>query len=753
MAASTRSAVVAAAAASAAMIAFQVGGKATRDALFLSSFPLTMLPTMVIVSSIFSVLTVLYAVRRISRQGPWKFIPALFGGSTMLLLIEWALIGPAQPAVAVIVYLHFTILGALLISGFWSMVNERFDPRTAKRQIGRIGAAGTVGGVVGGLLAERTAVMFSIDTMLPVLAGLHLVATLMTRSLRASRPPRPAPVRPPAPVSTFEGLRLLGTVPYLRNLVALVVLCTVAEGLLDFVFKGSAAARFGNGEQLLRLFAAFYTGVSLLTFLVQGGMARVVLEKLGLAGTVGVLPSAVGVMGTGALLFPGLASAALARGSEAVFHNSLFRSGYELLFTPIQKEEKRATKTLIDVGSVRLGDIIGGGIVQASLLMAPAPAFQSLLFLAVVLSVVAVLVARTLRSGYRQALEKNLIAHGGRLEEELGAMTMEHATGLETVTGFDVNQLTTMDGLEITHEVVDEVPSGETPIPRNSARNSVSRELAEVDDLSAAILEVRSRDRQRVRAVLSQGPIAPALASHVIPLLAWDDVARQASDALRGIAPRIVGQLLDAMLDPEQEFTIRRRLPGILIAAPSQRTVEGLLYGLADKRFEVRYRSGRALAELHEHYPELSINAERVYEAVMSEVTVDRQIWESQRLLGEVEDRSDEPFLDDFLRERAGRSMEHVFTVLSLVLPGAPLKIAYRGLFTNDDNLRGTALEYLENALPDRIRLRLWPFLEDRRPRQATARDREEIIADLMRSNDSISLNLEEIRRRVSRDR
>ena len=747
MAASTRSAVVAAAAATAAKIAFQVGGKATRDALFLSSFPLTMLPTMVIASSILSVLTVLYAVRRISRQGPWRFIPGLFGASTLLLLAEWALIGPAQHVVAVIIYLHFTILGALLISGFWSMVNERFDPRTAKRQIGRIGAAGTVGGVIGGLLAERTAVMFSVDTMLPVLAALHLVATLATRSLRASRPARPTPLRPPETVSTLEGLRLLGTVPYLRNLVVLVVLCTVAEGLLDFVFKGSAAARYGNGEQLLRLFAAFYTGVSILTFLVQGGLARTVLERLGLAGTVGVLPTAVGVMGTGALFFPGLASAALARGSEAVFHNSLFRSGYELLFTPIQKEEKRATKTLIDVGSVRLGDIIGGGIVQASLLMAPAPAFQALLVLAVIVSVIAVVTARTLQTGYREALEKNLIAHGGRLDEELGSMTMEHATGLETVTGFDVSQITTLDGLDASHERPGE-RSGDAAVTRPSLRP-----LTTADELSGAILDLRSRDRQRVRAVLAGGPISPQLAAHVIPLLAWDEVARQAGDALRAIAPRIIGQLLDAMLDPEQEFTIRRRIPGILVAAPSQRTAEGLLYGLADKRFEVRYRSGRALAELHEHYPALTVDSDRVYEAVMGEVTVDRQIWESQRLLGELEDSSDTPFLDDFLRERAGRSMEHVFTVLSLVLPGAPLKIAYRGLFTNDDNLRGTALEYLENALPDRIRLRLWPFLEDRRPRQAAGRDREEIIADLMRSNDSISLNLEEIRRRVSRDR
>jgi hypothetical protein len=539
---------------------------------------------------------------------------------------------------------------------------------------------------------------------------------------------------------------LLGTVPYLRNLVLLVVLCTVAEGLLDFVFKGSAAARYGNGEQLLRLFAAFYTGVSLLTFVVQGGLARIVLERLGLAGTVGVLPSAVSVMGTGALLFPGLASAALARGSEAVFHNSLFRSGYELLFTPIQKEEKRATKTLIDVGSVRLGDIIGGGIVQASLLMAPAPAFQALLVLAVIVSLVAVVTARTLQTGYRQALEKNLIAHSGRLEEELGSMTMEHATGLETVTGFDVSQITTLDDLALRRKPPDDRP-GDAAVPRPSPH----RLLTAADD-SAVILDLRSRDRQRVRAVLTGGPIDPQLAGHVIPLLAWDEVARQAGDALRAIAPRIIGQLLDAMLDPEQDFTIRRRIPGILIAAPSQRTVEGLLYGLADKRFEVRYRSGRALADLHEHYPALTVHSDRVYEAVLSEVTVDRQIWESQRLLGELEDRSDTPFLDDFLRERAGRSMEHVFTVLSLVLPGAPLKIAFRGLFTNDDNLRGTALEYLENALPDRIRLRLWPFLEDRRPRQPAARDREEILADLMRSNDSISLNLEEIRRRISRD-
>jgi len=105
--------------------------------------------------------------------------------------------------------------------------------------------------------------------------------------------------------------------------------------------------------------------------------------------------------------------------------------------------------------------------------------------------------------------------------------------------------------------------------------------------------------------------------------------------------------------------------------------------------------------------------------------------------------------MDEFLRERAGRSMEHVFTMLSLVLPPTPLKIAYRGLFTDDDLLRGTALEYLENALPDNIRRRLWPFLEDRRTGGGAARAREDIIADLIASNQSIALNLEELRKKV----
>jgi hypothetical protein len=84
------------------------------------------------------------------------------------------------------------------------------------------------------------------------------------------------------------------------------------------------------------------------------------------------------------------------------------------------------------------------------------------------------------------------------------------------------------------------------------------------------------------------------------------------------------------------------------------------------------------------------------------------------------------------------------------VLPFEPLQISYRGLHTDDDKLRGTALEYLESVLPKAIREGLWPYLEEkRRPVDRNARPREEILADLMRSNQSIAISLEELRVRA----
>ena len=145
----------------------------------------------------------------------------------------------------------------------------------------------------------------------------------------------------------------------------------------------------------------------------------------------------------------------------------------------------------------------------------------------------------------------------------------------------------------------------------------------------------------------------------------------------------------------------------------------------------------------------MHFDREVVFARVGHEVTVDRRVWESHKLLDQLDEGGgDAPLVDEFLRKRTSRSLEHVFNILSLALPREPLKIAFRGLYTDDVNLRGTALEYLESILPGPIREGLWPFLEDDRREKGTDGSREKILADLMRSNQSIELNLAELKRK-----
>src|SRR4029078_245530 len=151
-----------------------------------------------------------------------------------------------------------------------------------------------------------------------------------------------------------------------------------------------------------------------------------------------------------------------------------------------------------------------------------------------------------------------------------------------------------------------------------------------------------------------------------------------------------------------------------------------------------------------EKNPRIRIDKERVFDVVRKEVAGGRPVWQSHRLLDSI-DPEQRSFVDEFLKDRAGQSLAHVFTLLSLVLPAAPLQISYRGLHTDDPKLRGTALEYLEGVLPQDLSQRLWPFLGRAQQGPRDVRARDEIRAHLLRSQESSMWNLEGLRKRVER--
>jgi AAA family ATP:ADP antiporter len=667
------------------MVAHQVASKAARDALFLSQFDLSYFPLMVMVGSAISIAGGLANSRILqaltpARMGPWTFLV-----SGVLHLFEWTLrSGPYRPAMIVAVYIHVVGLGTIVMSSFWSFLNEQFDPRSGKKYFGWIAGTGTLGGIVGGVAAERFAVLFPPAWILLFLGGLHLlcggVSFLLVRRSRQIASPAPNPDRVQE-TPTTRPWRFFQRSKYLRLLAGLVVLGTTTAALLDIVFKTQAATLIGRGPALLRFFAIFYTAGQVFSFLVQILITRKWLEKQGLARGAGSLPGVVAAGGIGALLFPLFPVLVVTRGLEIVLRGSIYRASYELLYTPLPVQEKRAAKPVVDVVFDRAGDMLGGAVSQIFLALGGAFAVKGILLVSVGLAGVALFVTRQLEKLYVRVLEKGLVDR---------AIEIDVATTPDLLTR-SVLLKTLFVGQSL-------VPQPPAPADVNHPQKHVSRSI---DPVLQALADLRSGSAELVRRKLAGTDRLDALlAPQLIVLLAWDEIAQDALRTLGANVTQIAGQLVDALLDEESDFAIRRRIPRALAYSDDPRSVEGLMRAMEDSRFEVRFQCARALDVILQRKPEYRPAREKVFAIIERELSVGRQVWESRHLLDQRQSTEQFLFLDEQLRERANLSWEHLFSLLALILPREPLKVAFQALHTDDRQLRGLALEYLDSVLP-----------------------------------------------------
>ncbi len=691
----TRPVVRAATLAAFLLIAQQVAGKAARDALFLSNFPASALPPVMVASSLASVLAVVGFSRAMARRSPSLVAPVATAVAAVLLLVEWGLCLVAPRVAAVLVYLHLAVFGGTLASAFWSGVNERFDPWTARTVVGRIGSGAAAGGVAGGVLAWASSGLLPLPALLMVTAGLGVAAVFLLLQLRR---PAVAPAPRTSPGETTTAMATLRRVAYLRLLALVVGIGALTEALLDYVLKAEAAAAFRDGRQLLSFFALFYTGTGLLGLFAQGVLSRASLGTLGLAGTVSLRPLVVAAAGLLAFLDPRLWTGVLVRGSHAVITNSLFRSGYELLYTPVPDGEKRPTKSVIDVGFDKLGALVGSTIVLLAVALFASPG-RPLLVLTVSLSVIALSLAPRLHRGYVESLEQSLRA--GRVKIDPGEVVDGATRHTITQTNMTLNRDSLLREIEALR------------VRDAAARGAV----AGPDPVLGMIADLRAGHGEAVLRVLRRDDLDPAVMPHLIPLLARNDLFLDVLRATRRLAPRATGQIVDALLDSTTPSTVRRRLPRVLKACPTPRAVEGLLLALADPRFDVRAQSGQVLAVLTEKNPALNVDPEAVFAAARRELAAGAADWGA---------------------DGQSRGFEHVFTLLSLVLEREPLKIALWAVRGEDPALRGTALEYLDNVLPESVRTALWSRLGVTATTARSARPARELIADL-RSSAAVS--------------
>src|SRR6185503_2141887 len=110
-------------------------------------------------------------------------IPVTQAGAAGLLVVFWLLFKTGENWVSVAFYLLGLILGTLLISQFWTLANDIYNPRQAKRLFGFIGGGASLGGAMGAALTSLAVEEVGTNNLLLVSAAILAVCVVIVTAI------------------------------------------------------------------------------------------------------------------------------------------------------------------------------------------------------------------------------------------------------------------------------------------------------------------------------------------------------------------------------------------------------------------------------------------------------------------------------------------------------------------------------------------------------------------------------------------
>src|SRR3954468_13742366 len=330
-----------------------VVGRSVRDALFLAHRPAKDLAGMYVWSSLVIVL-VSWLYARVADRVPRGQLNAICAALCALACVAFRavlMLGDAAWIYSAL-YVFVDVMGSLVVIQFWTMANDVFHAREAKRLFRLIGGGGTLAQVVFGLLVGSYAsVVGAPNLILLMVVQLGFCALLALEGAKLSSAAAPqARSRLPrkAALLSRAGLSFLDS-PHLRLVALIGAVSAVAITIVDFQFKLSAAAVLRQDE-LAGYFGRFYGICGGVALAVQLWITGRVLERYGILASLLPLPLGLAVgSGTAAVLpNPGLFVSSLAKGSDTVFRYTINDASMQLLYVPVQPHVRGRAKAFID---------------------------------------------------------------------------------------------------------------------------------------------------------------------------------------------------------------------------------------------------------------------------------------------------------------------------------------------------------------------------------------------------------------------
>ena len=290
------------------------------------------------------------AIRHVPRQ---HVVPVTQAAIVGLLVVFWALLGTGAAWVTVAFYFFGLILGVLLISQFWTLANDIFDARQAKRLFGFIGGGASLGGALGaGMTAAVVEEVGSEQLVLVSAVALALscgiVIALLRRHHVGEETGFDASQRG---VGGREAFRLLSRSRPLQVLALSVACAAAGAAVVDQQLNMAAEALRGEGggDSIAAFLAQITAYLSLGGFIVQVALVSRIYQSAGIGVALLLLP--VGFSASAAIiLFTGaLWAVAGARVLGSTLRYTVDKTTREILFVPLPTELRHRVKPFIDV--------------------------------------------------------------------------------------------------------------------------------------------------------------------------------------------------------------------------------------------------------------------------------------------------------------------------------------------------------------------------------------------------------------------
>ena len=307
-----------------------------------------------------------FITARLPRQ---RFLPLVYGFFILNLLLFHAAfqIEGWREVTARTFFIWASVFNLFVVSVFWSFMVDLFNSAQGKRLFGLIAAGGTAGAITGPTLTALLVVPVGPVNLLLLSALLLAGAVLCIHQLgQWSARKAPAPTHEPQqqqePLggSIFAGLTLIVRSPYLLGVALFMLLFTTLATFLYFEQAHIVAQSFDNSAERTRFFALLDLGVNTLTVLIQVLITSRLLTRLGVAGSLALVPL-LSACGFALLaLTPVLAALAGFQVLRRAGDYAITRPAREMLYTVVDRETKYKAKNALDTVVYRGGDALAG---------------------------------------------------------------------------------------------------------------------------------------------------------------------------------------------------------------------------------------------------------------------------------------------------------------------------------------------------------------------------------------------------------